>query len=379
MSGTIAVVRCDTYDVERVEAAVARGFALLGGLDRFVAANERILLKPNLLRGSAPAKAVTTHPAVLRAVAKHLQAVPCSVSYGDSPGFGSGYTVARRAGLEAVEKELNLEFADFQPPETRPFPEGYLSKQFTVAKVLFDVDGIVSLPKLKTHALTRMTGAVKNQFGCIPGIRKGEFHARLPEMDHFAQMLVDLTRFVHPRLYVMDAIVAMEGNGPGSGDPRAIGALLFGTDPVAMDTVACRLMNLDPMTVPTIRWGHEIGLGNATGYTLEGDALDGLAIEDFKADRKTGSTTGAMNSVLARILKQLLTPRPVINPDVCTRCGNCVKVCPATPKALEFKDGKTNPPQYNYTTCIRCYCCQELCPSEAISVWTPPLGRIVHR
>ena len=379
MSGTIAVVRCDTYDVERVEAAVARGFALLGGLDRFVAANERILLKPNLLRGSAPAKAVTTHPAVLRAVAKQLQAASCTVSYGDSPGFGSGHHVARRAGLEAVEKELKLEFADFQIPETRPFPEGYLSKKFTVAKALFEVDGVVSLPKLKTHALTRMTGAVKNQFGCIPGIRKGEFHARLPEMDRFAQMLVDLTRFVHPRLYVMDAIVAMEGNGPGSGDPRTIGALLFGTDPVAMDTVACRLMNLDPMTVPTIRWGHEIGLGNATGYTLEGDALDGLAIEDFKADRKTGSTTGAMNSVLARVLKQLLTPRPVINPDVCTRCGNCVKVCPATPKALAFKEGNANPPVYNYTTCIRCYCCQELCPSEAISVWTPPLGRIVHR
>ena len=75
-------------------------------------------------------------------------------------------------------------------------------------------DGIVSLPKLKTHGMVRVTGAVKNQFGCIPGLLKGEFHARMPDVDLFGQLLVDLNLYLRPRLFVMDGIIAMEGNGP---------------------------------------------------------------------------------------------------------------------------------------------------------------------
>lgn len=380
MPSQVVLIRCEDYDELRVHDAVGRGLSLLGGAGQFAGANENILLKVNLLSGAAPRKAVTTHPSVLKAVAQHFQDTGARVSYGDSPGFGRPANVARRAGLARVAEELGLPIADFTNGETASFPDGHLIKQFTVAKGVLEADGVVSLPKMKTHALTRITGAVKNQFGCIPGLLKGEFHARLSEMDRFARMLVDLTRFVHPRLYIMDGIVAMEGNGPGSGDPRSMNVLLFSTDPIALDATMCRIIALDPMLAPTVEWGEKMGLGTSSDIEVLGDPLEGFRNDSFKVNRAKGSTTGSMNSLLARLLRNLIVPRPAIDAIRCTHCGTCVKVCPANPKAVDFREeGKDAPPTYDYSVCLRCYCCQELCPEDAIAVDTPLLGRIVHR
>ncbi|HPO14680.1 MAG TPA: DUF362 domain-containing protein [Candidatus Hydrogenedentes bacterium] len=376
----VAVVKCSEYEEGQVVEAVGRGLSLIGGIEQFVKKDERILLKPNMLVGTVPEKAVTTHPAVFKAVARHLLGQGAQLTYGDSPGFGRPDSVARKAGLSAAADELGIPLADFSTGSTVSFPEGHLIKQFTLAKGVLDCDGIVSLPKMKTHALTRLTGAVKIHFGCIPGLLKGEFHARMSDMERFSKMLVDLTRYLRPRLYVMDAVVAMEGNGPRSGTPRPMHAILVSTDPVAMDAVACRMMALDPTLVPTNVWGEELGLGSYTNIETVGDSVASFVVKDFKVNRTTGSTTGSMNSRLARILRNRVVPRPAINAARCTRCGTCVKVCPVTPKAVDFQNREAGgPPVHTYSRCIRCYCCQEMCPENAITVITPPIGRLLHR
>jgi len=361
-----------------VHAAVGRALDLLGGPEEFISPGERILLKPNFLVASRPEAAVTTHPEVFRAVARHLAEAGASLSYGDSPGFGRAASVARRAGISEIADGLGIRLADFAQGEQVSFAEGKLIKQFIIANGVLDADGLVTLPKLKTHGLTRFTGAVKNQFGCIPGPLKGEFHARMPDQEHFAQMLVDLNRLLHPRLIVMDGILAMEGNGPRGGDPRRMNVLIVSGDPVAADTVACRLIDLDPGLVLTNRYGDEWGLGAMTDIEIVGDPVESFVTPDFVVNRRNGSTTGNQGRI-ARFMKDWVVPKPYIVSDRCTSCGTCVKVCPVDPKAVDFTADKEHPPVHDYSLCIRCYCCQEMCPEHAIEIATPMLGRFIHR
>lgn len=286
MPSTVAIVRCDTYDRDTVHAAVGRGLELMGGAGQFVLRDgERIVLKPNLLVGSAPESSVTTHPSVFEAVASHLKDAGAELSFGDSPGFGKTEGAARRSGIMEVAERLGVPVADFAEGRQISFPEGAIIKQWYLANGALDADGIVSLPKMKTHALTRITGAVKNMFGCVPGIRKGEFHARMSDVDRFSQMLVDLNRALPARLHVMDGVVAMEGNGPRSGDPRPMNVLLLSSDPVALDATFARMIGLDVGLVGTCVLGELSGLGTVTQIELVGDPIEEFAVEGFNVNR----------------------------------------------------------------------------------------------
>ena len=373
----VAVVRCETYDPDAVYGALARGVALLGGLDRFVSPGERLLLKPNLLAGDPPDRVVTTHPSVLAACVRLLRQGGASALFGDSPGLDSPARAAARAGLTKAGIKSGAEFADFSAGRHMAFPDGQVVSGFPIAEPVHACDGIINLPKMKTHQLTRITGAVKNLFGCVPGKRKALYHVQFQDVMAFSGLLVDLSLYLRPRLHVMDAIVAMEGNGPRSGDPRPMHALILSADPVAVDATCCRMVALDPTFVPTTTIGQERGLGEFRREQIEyvGDPLESLIDEDFRIVR----TRVRSNASYAHygIIKTAVLPRPVIDEDRCVKCGRCVDACPVPDKAVRFEDGRSAPPRYDYDLCIRCYCCHEMCPERAIDKRTPLLGRLL--
>jgi len=378
VNATVAVVRCASYEQPLVDAAVRRAADLLGGMGQFVRAGERIVLKPNVLYGAAPEKCITTHPSILTATARLALAQGATVTYGDSSAVLSPGHNLRRAGLSAAGEALGLRQADFETPVSVVHPKALLAHQLVLAKGALEADGLVSLAKLKTHNLTRLTGAVKNQYGCVPGMAKGRYHAQYPDVRDFCKLLVDITTRLRPRLYVMDAVMAMEGNGPGSGQPRNLGVILVSSDPVALDTVACRLVDMPPECVPTIALGEQAGLGTAQweNITLTGDPLDPLIDRQFDAVRLPPVPLG--RGRVRRALKELLTPRPVIRAVRCVRCGRCVDVCPVSPKAVDWgAQGRQAPPVHSYSRCIRCFCCNEVCPEKAVDVVTPWLGRML--
>lgn len=376
----VALVRCEDYDPERVYQAVKRGLDLLGGISQFAKQGEKIVLKPNVLVGTDPARSVTTHPAVLRAAGLLLRELGAEVSYGDSASIGGCEFNLKRAGLKTAGDELGLRIADFDHGQEVSHKTALLNKKFMIANGVLEADGLISLPKLKTHGLTRFTGAIKNQFGCIPGLYKREFHLKMPDPFDFATMLVDINTFIRPRLYIMDGIVAMEGNGPFAGKSRPLKVLLFSSDPAAVDAIACRLIGLNPEFVPTSLPAEKAGLGTFRYENIEmvGDDPLSFSVTDFKAVRKPPQR--ARKGLLGSFFKNRFTPRPAINPRKCVSCGTCLKMCPVGPAALHWgKNGKAGTPAYNYDHCIRCYCCQETCPEGAIDIKRPLGAKLLFR
>jgi len=375
---TVALVQCDSYDPELVHESLSRGIELLGGLDRFVTPGEQLLLKPNLLVGADPEEVVTTHPSVLEGVAKLFQEGGATVRFGDSPGMEDPARAAEGAGLMEAGMRSGADFVDFSPGKGMENSDGALVSRFPIAQAVHDCDGMINLPKMKTHQLTRITGAVKNLFGCIPGKRKALYHVQFQDPMAFSTLLVELHLLLRPRLHIMDGVVAMEGNGPRGGDPKPLHVLILSDDPVAVDATFCRLVGLDPAFVPTNAIGHRRGLGRFAEDEIAyvGDPLETLIDTDFKVVRKPVYSNASYAHY--NIIKNAILPRPVINADDCVRCGRCVEACPVPDKAVRFRDGRRRPPRYDYDACIRCYCCHEMCPEGAIEKKTPLLGRILQ-
>ena len=380
MKSKVALIRCGSYNCIEVREALQRGIDLLGGVNKFAAPGERLLLKVNLLAGDSPDKCVTTHPSVFKAAAGIFLSTSAEIKYGDSPGFGSPAAAARKAGISAAAGELKIEMADFKEGKEIFHAPGIQNKKFFIANGILEADGVISISKFKTHGLERFTGAIKNQFGCVVGMRKGEFHVKLPDAYDFGKMLVDLNNYINPRLYIMDGIIAMEGNGPRGGKPKAMNLLLISEDPVALDATACRLINLEPAYVPTTLFGHKAGSGTYLENEIElaGDKFESFIKHDFDVNRRP--IKSVKNRTLSSFLNQRFVARPFILDDKCNQCGTCVNSCPVEGKAVNWSvAGKSVPPVFDYDKCIRCYCCQEMCPESAVVLREPVLRKMMGK
>ena len=376
----VIVVPCENYDEELVYRSMRAGIDALGGLERFVRADEKVLVKTNFLSAADKDSAVVTHPAVIRGMLRILQEDGIAdVSYGDSPGHGTSRAAISRLGLDE-SNSFGARIAEMNKEVKVSFPEGKTCREFVFTKEVVEADAIINLCKMKTHALERITGAVKNVYGYVCGMNKAAGHTKFPNDTIFARMLCDIHAYKTPRLNIMDGIVAMEGNGPGSGTPTPMKVLLFSDDPVALDTVFCYLVDLDPELVPTCSQGDVLGIGTCREENIEmiiantDAAPETLSASELLAKYGNPKFDVPRRKAKLTFLKgfsdvmTVFARRPAIDADKCIKCGICVNHCPVPGKAVNFTNGKDKPPVYDYRKCIRCYCCQEMCPKHAIHV-----------
>jgi uncharacterized protein (DUF362 family)/NAD-dependent dihydropyrimidine dehydrogenase PreA subunit len=376
----VALAKCATYDVSAVEASVRRAVETLGGMPRFVQSGQRVLVKPNLVLPSDPARAIITHPAVVRAVVRLAQEAGGRVLIADNPTvvpvtqqlWQAAY---QRAGLAAVAAETGAELNTHIVHEQCPHPDGRLIKMVDTSSFVTEADVIISLPKLKTHGFMRYTGAVKNLFGIVPAATKFGYHLKLQQDAQFADMLLDLASFVRPALTLMDAIVAMDGAGPSAGDPFPIGAIMASADPTALDVAAVALIGHEPRAVPTVAAAIRRGwtTGRLADLEMVGDDVADVQVTGFRLPPGAGSQVDVLPPPLRRFAARLLVANPHVTAR-CVGCGLCIENCPA--ETIRWMQGSA---QIELGGCIRCYCCHELCPEQAIDLRAPWVGRALAR
>ena len=370
----VSVTRCGDYDSARVGHAVHEALERLGGLSDLLAPGRTVLLKPNLLSSTiGPERPVNTHPAVLRAVAEYVGERGCRVQIGDSCGrVGAGATedALEVSGVRRLADATGAEVVNFDRRSVEGIedPGTDVLPRFDLCRAALDADLVFDLPKLKTHGLTYLTGAVKNMFGCVPGKGKKIVHLHAPKPAALAEAVVEVFARVRPRLTLMDGIVAMEGRGPNSGDPREVGVLLAGRDAVAVDAVAAAVCGFEAADVLTTRLAAQRGLGveDLTQIEVVGEAISDVRVPDFR--RPFGRGRPLAFALLPDTLLRWIMHLPAsthcrIDADKCVLCGQCVANCP--PGALSVRKGEV---VCDPRKCIACYCCEEVCDYDAARV-----------
>jgi uncharacterized protein (DUF362 family) len=280
----VALVRCPTYEPAHVHAAVDEALALLGGLEQYVRPGDRVLLKPNILNGQAPECAATTHPQVLEALLARLSDLRAKPQVGDSPAFGWVTKVAESCGIGAVARKHGAEIVEFTRPVSVKSARPDVLREFMVDRSLLDADVVINVPKLKVHRQLGFTGATKNLYGAMPGKRKAYYHlARGNRDSDFARLVAAFAYSLPLTLNVADAVIAMERDGPQSGDPRPVGALVVGADPAAVDAVLAGLIRPRPEDSLMLNACRDLGLGfpDLDKIDVLGGSLAEMAVPDF--------------------------------------------------------------------------------------------------
>ncbi len=383
----MAAFKCDTYEPQKVAEALTDLLDHIGGLGAYVRPGQKILIKPNLLSPRPPETAVTTHPALIMAIAEAIKKQGALPFIGDSPG---GFGVLERieqlwevTGMKQAAAASGATLVNFEKSRVKELEISFGKKKIKIpvaACVLEDFDVVINVPKFKTHDLTITTGAIKNMFGVMPGLTKIRFHKLAPKKETMSELLVALFAQVIPQLNIMDGIIGMEGEGPGSsGTPINTGFLLAAENALALDIVQASIMGISLSKVPVIVSAVKAGLGPKTMAEVE---LRGVLLEELKPAKFVLPPGGSLTEkipdflvpLVSYIARMIRLTNPVVNDELCTRCQVCVNSCPV--KAINNYQGKI---RINYKECIECFCCIELCPARAMTIKKSRLLKLAEK
>ncbi len=345
----VCIEKCEDYEIENVYNVLKD---IINNSNMPKVKNKKILIKPNILSDAKPEACITTHPSVLKALIMILKEMEAKeILVGDSPGLHSPKFKPKKSQLYKVCKEENVEWVNFHK-KSKKKKVPFVDRKIAITKTLDDVDYCISLAKFKTHELMLTTGSIKNMFGLVPGLNKSKQHVHNPTRKGFAKMICGLFTISKTEFAIMDSIMAMEGAGPGNGDPKKVGLLMASDDALALDISQAIIMGHNPLDIPIIKYGikkHISETSKINDITYNKLNANDLIIEDFKKIGKNDTPTQR--------------PAPTFLHDRCIRCKKCINICPAD--ALKLKNKKI---VIDEEKCVRCYCCHEVCPAKAIKI-----------
>jgi len=368
----ISLRRCNKYDTAEIIPVLRQSLEDLQ-FDPSAVKDKRVLLKPNMLGAFPPEAHVTTHPAFVEACAMLFKEHGAQVIVGDSSN--GIYPVDEVWNVTGIRRAAELAGAEIAPFEK----SGSVDKNgIRLAKASLNADIMVNLPKFKTHGLTYLTLAVKNLFGCIPGMIKTDCHRNNIDRRDFARLLVRVSETLKPELTIMDAITGMHGNGPSGGNPIDMGLIISGRNIHSLDAVCCKLVNINPSDLDTLCHAEKLGVFDPNAkIDIIGEHLDSLSFKNFEMPSTfVGKKLDwGISKLTLSLFWRHMNARPQIDPSRCQRCGLCLKSCPVGAIGWKGKD-TGSAPKIDNDICIQCFCCHEVCPYQAIDIKRSALAKL---
>ncbi len=355
----VSVVRCSLYEHEKVHRALLDS---LRNIDFNFKKNSKVLIKPNIMGPYTQEKACTTNPILIEELCKILKRFNAEIYIGESSGLDT------KKSLETPEIKKLSKYAkiiNFDSSKTMVFDIGIGGEKILLPEILFDMDLIINMPKLKTHILTKVSLSVKNLYGCVPGKLKSSMHRIFPDSKSFSRLLVNLESKIRPQLNIIDGVIGIQGDGPGtSGELINSGIILASRNAYALDIITSEIMGFRGGDVYTNKFSRI----KKKDIEVFGDGKS-LKLK-FKKPRIRYS--GLFAPLLA------IFPESKINFDKnkCNQCLSCELKCPV--KAIKIIPNQ----KCNHKSCINCLCCIEICPKGAVYLkdhWTRKMAKSAFR
>ncbi len=349
---TVLIKKSSSEEIESQVGEIFRFFNLS-------VKGKRVLVKPNILGPHPRSHQTTTHPKLVSAVVKEVRKQGGEPTVGDNPGV-AGYGMNEKSAFETgIQDAAGGCFKNIGRESVRVKTGASDLGEIPVSRIVKETDLIISLPRFKTHALTQLTGAIKNSFGFIPGGEKARLHARFPDWRTFSEIVVHVYAVRPPDLVIMDAFTAMEGNGPAGAPLRELNRVLASDDGVSVDAVMAEMAGLGRKRFVQLDTAHELGIGEGDidNIKIEGDFV---RISNFRMPSRPATCFAA--PWVNRLAFPFFHQYPVIDVKNCVLCRRCADNCPVEAIKGDFKL------EVDKKRCISCYCCLENCPENAILI-----------
>jgi uncharacterized protein (DUF362 family)/Pyruvate/2-oxoacid:ferredoxin oxidoreductase delta subunit len=364
-------IQCHDYNPDNLRAALAGLLRPLGGIEAFVRPGQQVLLKPNLLAAEAPARRVTTDPALVAQVGRLALEAGGEVVIGDSPALDAFAKVGARTGMAQAARNLGVELVELDQPA--PAAGGRRVQSLYLSRRVLEAEVVINLPKLKTHCQMVLTLGVKNMFGAVVAQRKAEWHHMANDYTAFASMLLEVAQAARPALTILDGIWGMEGRGPSNGEPRFFGMLAAAREALILDLNVASMLGLDWDKYPLAQAAKAAGLIPAPWPLPRwlGPEPPAARLRNVKIPASLRSLR-FLPGFMEALTRRYVVSGPAQEIGRCIHCGKCMRICPE--KCISARGGRL---RFDYRRCIRCYCCQEVCPVNAIGLNPGLLGRIM--